>query len=452
VSRLRRLTALLLVNLVVLVVAAEAVSLAVYYYQHGWLFYLDPYRTPRTPLPEATAGRLTSEGLHPYFGQSHRPGVPFDIPESLRRGPAVPRVTNNAGFVAPHDYPFRKTSQTQAVIGIFGGSVGAWFCQLGTERLMARLRADADWRDRELVPLCFAHEGYKQPQQLLVLSYYLSMGQAFDLVVNIDGFNEVALGLVNEARGLDASMPSAMHLDPLMSLVNQTTMTPARLDILARISRDKSTLAALGDRLDRTRSAAVFVVLDQYAAIVDGRYRRARVDFDRLPPAGAAESLILVTPPPGTAGAERPADGARGDGADSALDRIARQWAEATLLMQQMLAARGVPYVHVLQPNQYYGTRAFSADEARVAFNTGSPFKPGVVTGYPVLLRQVELSGLRSREQFVDATRAFDGLTTPMYMDDCCHYTRAGNERMADVIAEAVLKLPAVSPAAQPVR
>ena len=62
------------------------------------------------------------------------------------------------------------------------------------------------------MPLCLSHEGYKQPQQLLVPTYFLSIGQVFDLVVNIDGFNEVALSSVNHQRGLDISMPSAMHL------------------------------------------------------------------------------------------------------------------------------------------------------------------------------------------------------------------------------------------------
>lgn len=425
---LRRLAALLVVNLIVLAVAAEVLSLAVYYYQHGWLFYLDPYRTPRAAVPDMAAARLTNEGLHPYFGQSHRPGVPFDIPESLRRGPAQRRVTNNFGFVAPHDYPYRKTSARQAVVGIFGGSVGAWFCQLGTDRLLARLRADARFRDRELVPLCFAHEGYKQPQQLLVLSYFLSVGQVFDLVVNIDGFNEVALGRVNAERGLEPTMPSAMHLDPLMALVNQGAMTPARLETLAAIADDRATLTALGARLRTTRSAALFVGLDQYAAIVEARYRRARVRFDQLPSPGAGDSLILVTPKGSTPQGE------------PEVDAMARNWAESSQLMQHLLSARGVPYVHVLQPNQYFGTRAFSPEERRVAFNEGSPFKPGVIAGYPALLRQVAASGLASKERFIDATGAFDHLTTPMYMDDCCHFTLAGNERMADVVAEAVLR------------
>jgi hypothetical protein len=136
--------------------------------------------------------------------------------------PAPARLTtNNFGFVALQDYPFIKTSPRQYIIGIFGGSVGVWFCQIGAHHLLEGLRRNAFFKDRELIPLCFSHEGYKQPQQLLVLAYFLSIGQSFDLVVNIDGFNEVALSSLNDQRGLDISMPSVMHLDPLANLMNQ---------------------------------------------------------------------------------------------------------------------------------------------------------------------------------------------------------------------------------------
>ena len=107
------------------------------------------------------------EALHPYFGPTHLPGTPFDIPASLREGTAVPErlTTNNFGFVSPHDYPFAKTSDDQVILGLFGGSVGLWFCQIGAPRLVEQLRANPYFKDREIVPLCFAHEGYKQPQQ-----------------------------------------------------------------------------------------------------------------------------------------------------------------------------------------------------------------------------------------------------------------------------------------------
>ena len=129
--------------------------------------------------------------------------------------------TNNFGFASTHNYPFMKTSPNQFVIGMFGGSVGAWFCQVGAHRLVEDLKANTFFKAREIVPLCLSHEGYKQPQQLLVLSYFLSIGQTFDLVLNIDGFNEVTLSSFNNQRGLDISMPSAMHLDPLVNLVTR---------------------------------------------------------------------------------------------------------------------------------------------------------------------------------------------------------------------------------------
>jgi len=32
-----------------------------------------------------------------------------------------------------------------------------------------------------------------------VLSYFLSIGQEFDMVINIDGFNEIALGMATKS-------------------------------------------------------------------------------------------------------------------------------------------------------------------------------------------------------------------------------------------------------------
>jgi len=36
----------LVVNVVVFCLAAELLALGIFYYEHGWLFYLDPYRPP----------------------------------------------------------------------------------------------------------------------------------------------------------------------------------------------------------------------------------------------------------------------------------------------------------------------------------------------------------------------------------------------------------------------
>ncbi|HKH69909.1 MAG TPA: hypothetical protein VKA59_01100 [Vicinamibacterales bacterium] len=422
---LRRTLGVVLVNVIVSCVLAELLALFLFYNDTGRLFYT--YQKPYEPIAETKQGRLTGDGLHPYFGPTHREGYPFDIPEPLRENASsAARVpTNNFGFASTHNYPFAKTSPNQFVIGLFGGSVGAWFCQVGAHRLIEDLKANAFFKTREIVPLCLSHEGYKQPQQLLVLAYFLSIGQTFDLILNIDGFNEVTLSSFNNQRGLDISMPSAMHLDPLVNLVNQTTLTPEKLQSLAAINQYKERINYLVGRLQRTRIAAINFVLERLHRSATSSYQAEVARFAALPSNPSNASLILATP------SVTPRDDTR------ALADAAKSWSEASTLMQALLAARDVPYFHVLQPNQYFTSRSFSAEEATIARSNASPFKRGAEKGYPLLVSESE--GLKARVNFLNATGIFDRESAAVYMDDCCHYTLRGNQLLADAIARLIL-------------
>jgi hypothetical protein len=420
---------LVAVNGVVFCVVAEALAALVFYYQHGWLFYLDPHRpTFSTPADTRDPARLTPIGLHPYFGPIHRPGIPFDIPPELRELGATmpPVVTNNVGFASPYDYPYAKQRPDEYIVGIFGGSVAGWFCHLGTERLTQRLHERPALRGTRIVPLCFSHEGYKQPQQLLVLAYFLSLGQAFDLVVNIDGFNEVALSPINEARGIDVSMPSTAHMEPLINVINQATLTPEKLDALGTITRARARLTALAPRLNATRFASVFLVLEQLHASTERRYAAERLRFGELPSSPPSSSPVHVTPPMATRHGE------------ALFEHVAASWATASTLMHALLEARGIPYVHVLQANQYFTSRRFGPDEARVAL-AESAFKTSVEQGYPALVRALRSPVFaRAGVNVVDGTTLFDNEPAAVYVDDCCHYTPRGNHLLADLVARAV--------------
>jgi len=426
-SRVRARLTIVIVNVVLFCVLAEVAALVVYYIDTGDLYYVSHrnYEPPVAPLQE---GRLTGEALHPYFGQTHKPGMPFELPASLRAANTQPLhlQTNNYGFVSPHDYPFTKERPSQFVVGLFGGSVGLWFCQVGAERLLADLKKDRRFQDKELVPLCFSHEGYKQPQQLLVLTYFLEIGQSFDLVVNIDGFNDVALAHLNDQRGLDISMPSVQHIDGLINLVNEATLTPEKLASLATIQRLRARLTDVAARAERVRWAAGHVVLDRvYRRTVD-QYSREVGRLSNLPSNEARNSLIQVT------GRVRQRNEA------TLFADMATEWAAASLMMNELLVARGVPYLHVLQPNQYFTTRRFSRDEARVALSDESPYRAAVARGYPALI--AASPSLAAKEHFVNATSVFDHEPSAVYMDNCCHYTRTGNFVLADVIAKSVLE------------
>jgi hypothetical protein len=397
-------------NVLVFVILAEAVAVAFYYAHHGAFFYTADRESPPA-IVETKRGELSADVLHPYFGPIHRPGV---RPQ-----------TNNVGFASRQTFPFIRTSDRQFLIGIFGGSVAQAFCDRGTRRLITALQRDSELASREIVPLCFSHEGYKQPQQLIVLAYFLSLGQHYDLVINIDGLNEVALGTRNHARGRDVSMPSPIHVDPLLNLIDEATLTPARVQALARITAYKERLNGLAERLRDSRIATVHFALDRYYVFTMNRYQAEGAAYDALPSNPPASSVLLLPPPM-----------KKRDSEAVVYEDIAAGWASASLLMRDMLAARGVRYLHVMQPNQYFTRRVFSDDEARVALNAGQPFKLAVERGYPVLIRAA--ATLQTKEEFVDGTTVFDGEPAAVYEDDCCHYTDRGYELLAEMIASRV--------------
>jgi hypothetical protein len=418
----------LLTSVVAFALCAELAGLAVYYVATGALFYTHQ-RTFPALLPTPEDRLVVGEAVHPYFGVTHRPGTPFDIPAPLRAGPGVPSRlrTNNFGFVSPHDYPFVRARDTQFLVGLFGGSVGLWFCQVGAPRLVETLGRHPAFEGREIVPLCFSHEGYKQPQQALVLAYFLARGQALDLVINLDGFNDVALGALNHERGLDASMPSVQHLDPLITLVNQSALTPRKLASLSAIFRDRQRLLELADTLRANPLASVNAALDWYYRRVLDRYTRELGRFSALPSNPPANPLVQAAAP--VAPRDRPA----------LFADIAAMWARSSLVMHQMLSARGAAYIHVLQPNQYYAARRFSPEEAATALSEASPYRRHVEDGYPALLAAAQSQLRPARVRFIDATGALDRTPAPVYMDNCCHYTLAGNHVLADVIAASIL-------------
>jgi hypothetical protein len=150
-------------------------------------------------------------------------------------------------------------------------------------------------------------------------------------------------------------------------------------------------------------------------------------NFAKLPSIPSDNSIITVTPT--VPGRDR----------TSLFEDIARHWARSSILMHTLLAARRVPYFHFLQPNQYYSTRTFGDEEARAVRNDSSPFKEGAEKGYPHLVAESQVRTLTDNQvRFFDATHIFDRERSAVYIDDCCHYTLAGNEILADFIAESI--------------
>lgn len=412
------------ISLVTLVVMAELLAVAWYGLTRGQLFYTSEHPAPQQEAlleeaVDATSPWGVRHRLHPYFG--------------FTKWTARDRRINNEGFPGnQHDFPFRKTSPQQYVVAVFGGSVATSFTNLGQERLVQRLREHPALADREIVLLNMAQGGYKQPQNLLALAYYLAAGQEIDLAINLDGFNEVALSARNASMNIEAAMPSGDHLLPLADLVNQSVLTPERVAALHDIYSRQARLARLADGVASARLASVAFVREQLYRIETGHYRQAVVQFQESQQSQAnlsEQSLIFIAP------------SHIGGDEEALFRRVADIWARSSLMMHALLAQRGVPYYHVLQPNQYVSAKPLSAEEQRYAFNPDHPYAVAAVKGYPYLLARAE-ELRRQGVRFVNAVDAFDAHPETLYIDDCCHFNQRGAEILADLVADAILASP----------
>lgn len=381
------------------------------------------------------AARTLTRGIsvHPFLGYVQ---TPRQVDPAWMERHHLP--INEFGFIDDKPSVQRRSPQRR-IIAITGGSVAFYFGSEGTTHLRERLAASPAFAGRELVFVRLALGGFKQPQQLATLAYLLALGGEFDYVINLDGFNEIALYPI-EGRPIGAH-PAYPRSWPRLVAANAA---PDRLRALGvqsfwRERRQRWATLLSGPKLDRSAISAMI-----WAA--GDRWLHAQVE---------AASTALSSPAIG----ERLGFSALGKAADSgdfASDRamyaeLAVLWERSSQQLANLCRANGIEYFHFLQPNQYLpGSKPLGAQERSVAIDPGSPYAAAIGGGYPHLRAagsRLAAAGVR----FTDLTQLFSGVEEPLYEDNCCHLNPEGNRRLADAIADriaAALPLPRNSPGA----
>ena len=269
-----------------------------------------------------------------------------------------------------------------------GGSVAKGQAEVGGTELAAGLARLPAFHEKRIEVGSLALGGFQQPQPLHALVHALSLGAELDLVLNLDGFNEVALPPVYQVpAGLAPYYPRDWQL-----------LTGGSLE-------------GWRERLSGPASwGSELAVLAWVAG--EGRYRRQ-----------LAASVVLP----------------------EALERSVAVWCESSRLMHDVCRARGIVYLHFLQPNQYDPESPRLEDSH---WRQDSPMRPGAQAGYPRLRE----AGLTLRSQgvpFVDLSQLFAADPAPMYGDDCCHYSPEGIRAVTAAMVETVAGLPLAPPDAR---
>ncbi|MGB3535111.1 MAG: hypothetical protein WBA13_16560 [Microcoleaceae cyanobacterium] len=415
------------INLIILFLCLEGGSLLLYYLKNQQLFYTqktsENYQDLGLNLEGVRLGESIVERLHPFFGYVQRPGP--DFRPNFK--------TNNYGFISPYDYPVNKQNENQYIVGVFGGSVASNYSiyEIQNKVLEAKLKQVPALKDKEVIILSFATGGYKQPQQLLVLNYMLSMGQKFDLVINIDGFNEVALSTVNNKYQLDFTMPSANHILALTQLAD-SSLSDKALEALLKIKQTKPKLEPAIEQLQNCALASCYAYRSLQLQLLLKDYRKQIQRFERYRTKsdgkGIEDSILYFYVQP------EPLEN------QELLEKITNHWVETSKLMRDTLAAENIPYFHILQPNQYYQTqRVFSEAEQQIAWSEDSPYDKAVRKGYPVLtdkINQLKADNIN----ILNAVNVFDNTSEIVYIDDCCHYNPVGEQIFSDTIADFIIQ------------
>jgi hypothetical protein len=377
-----------------------------------------------SPAPAAQAqqgpvlpGFVLDEVVHPYLGFVLDRGYQRCSPQLAGYRDAL-----EYGFYCADTPLLQRRAPDKVIVGLFGGSVAFAFPGLGITPLRDELQHSPRFAGKSIVLVPLALPGYKQPQQLMTLTYFLTLGAEFDLVINLDGFNDMVLPAVeNVPKGVFPLFPRSWYfrtgvLDPA---------TRTRVGEVAWLRSQRAAQARLFSRAPlrwSTTASLLWTILDRLDL-----HRISVVQARLLEQHGAEGSYVQKGP-------ERTYSDEAAMYAD-----LAEVWQRSSLQMHRLAHANGAIYVHFLQPNQYVpGSKPIGDEERRRALGDAFGFRHSVEAGYP--LAQAlggELAG--QGVHFHDMTRVFVAEPRPIYIDACCHFDATGYNLLARAMARAII-------------
>lgn len=356
---------------------------------------------------------VTNKVIHPYIGFVADP----------ERG-----NINPYGFHGPDPLESRKDDELR--VALLGGSLALGNTGYLEAALGRTLNERSGSQTAAVRVFSLALDGYKQPQHLFALEYLLLAGADFDVVVNLDGFNEIALPFSeNVVAGVHPIYPRSWQL------FSRSMTSPEIAEKVVEFHRRKSDYEWWRRHFDFAVARHSNLLLLTWSALANWKMRLIRAADTEL------REILRDAP-------EQPRDvgpPASYPSREALFRDLVRVWRESSSLMSRLCAARGIAYFHFLQPNQYVNEAKPLSEWERTHATTPGPFRDAAELGYPLLIENgayLKAAGV----PFWDLTRLFSGIEETLYSDNCCHLNDEGNRILAERMASFIVaNLPAVS-------
>lgn len=307
---------------------------------------------------------------------------------------------------------------------VTGGSVSAIFVGAGSNRMLELLRQAPEFADGAARVWLEGRGAYKQPQPANALAYALSLGVEPELVILIDGFNDVAISGENVEEGTHPLYPWASNW---LVLASNPIADPRMLDRMVVLRSRQERVTEFGDlALDL---GLVHSALAGSLALRHMRSMQAGV--------GAAMDDLTKAFAEFRRGPVERGPTFRGDVEQGRL-RAIEAWFQGSLSMWSVCRARGIRFLHVLQPTLHDEGSKPLTDSERANGTAEQSWIDGARLGYP-RLRAAGAELAQRGVPFLDASQIFADVTETLYYDNC-HFDDAGNRLLGEAIGRRLLE------------
>ena len=357
------------------------------------------------------------------YGEFNGGGPAALLPEPAATDDAEDDIRNNWVILHPY-YGYTRTDPGYllnrlplrredgvVLIALVGGSVGRYVAAALQSAL------EAWFRDNDIplrpVTLELASNGMKQPQQMIQIANTLALGGEYDIIVNLDGHNELIVSQDNYFQ---------YDVFPFFPLWWQELVTLTAADKLLvgqiALERERQERLLAAARVRPWRWSALYGIISRYR--LERSERRLLTLNHELAVTASGEYSL-----------ER--QGPQWDFQDEyELRRMAlRVWYRGSVMLADLSRTSGAEYYHFLQPNQYVpDSKPLTDAELAVAYDPENRAIGIYRDAYP----QLQRLGDELRQQGInyhDLTQIFADSRETLYKNDCCHLNARGNELLA---------------------
>lgn len=420
-----------IVLIVLVFVAVETLSYFAYYVVRKESFSQKSVKEKAGKIYTSSNGNESRQNsqkdylIDPYFGYVAKMSIPTGQMQSINLARSYGFDTS--GQIVP-DYPGKVFT-----VAVLGGSVAKYFAANVSDTLRSYIKQLPQAKDKEVVIIGLGNYSYKEPQQLNIINDFIAQGAHFDIVINIDGFNEVSHPSVhNIPNRVSPFFPSGWS-DRTGEVSSNESL--ARLGEITILQNIRAKAARLYNKVGMgVTLGTVWSIFDQ---LISQRIHK----MEALRLQNKNDKIILTDNALSMSSSGKISFGSyREYPFDELYPDIANHWAISSAIIHNTTTASGGYYFHFLQPNQYdSSSKLLSKEESEIAISPTNPYKQGVELGYP-LLRTAGEALVISGVDFCDTSNLFLDHPETLYVDDCCHYNKAGEDILVNFIGEHIVK------------